>query len=158
MSALHLPDDLVDFLQAGRKLDYKASLCEAGLVTLYPLDRLQLRTFGMHCSSTPLTADDPHKGWSGCYEVPGVDLVAECKRYAPAGLLVWFPNEQRYGVWDSSHDIIQVFSAETNWTEIIKAPWRYINAQWSFCQEKGKAKPVDYLIPWQYPFRGHPSP
>src|SRR5205823_8442415 len=39
---LRLPDDLRAFFAAGRQLAYDASQCEAGRVTLLPLDKLRV--------------------------------------------------------------------------------------------------------------------
>jgi hypothetical protein len=144
---LRLPGDLVAFLEAGKQLTYDASACEAGLVVLMSRDGLRLRTFAMHCASTPLADDDPHRGESGCYRVPGVDLVADCSGdYTPEGLLIWLPEELRFGTWDCDHDLISVFGPEVTWTQIANTPARFLNAQWEF-DDLDRA-PAEFLVPW----------
>jgi hypothetical protein len=115
--------------------------------------QLRLRTFGAQCGGTPHEADDPSSG-PGTYRVPGVDLIASCTGdYEADGLLVWFPGEQSYGVWDSSHDYILLFSPEVTWSRIAASPAEHINAQWAF--EDLTRAPAKFLVPWpKYPFRG----
>ena len=154
MDPLQLPDDLVAFLDAGQQLEYDPATCEAGAVTLLPHSKLRLRTFGAHCG-TRHEADDPHPG-VGVYRVPGVDLVGSCTGdYEPEGLLVWFPGEQSFGVWDSSHDYVLVFGPEVSWSEIVRSPARYINAQWAF--EDLERASAEFLVPWpKYPHQCAP--
>ncbi|HEV7281908.1 MAG TPA: hypothetical protein VGN57_17030 [Pirellulaceae bacterium] len=124
--SLELPADLVEFLRSGRRLDYDPATCEAGAVRLHEPDNLTLRTFASQHAASPDVDAELH-------DVPGVDLVAKCTGdYDPPGLLVWFPNERRYGVWDASHDFVFLFGAETSWSDIARSPARYINAQWDF--------------------------
>jgi hypothetical protein len=147
---LQLPADLVAFLDAGRQLEYDPAACEAGAVTLLPRSELRLRTFGAHCGGTSHEAGDPHPG-PGVYLVSGVDLVASCTGdYEPEGLLVWFPGERSFGVWDSSHDYVLVFGPAVSWAQIARSPARFINAQWAF--EDLDRAPAEFLVPWpRYP-------
>lgn len=140
MASLNLPVDLVSFLQSGKMLEYDPADCEAGLVTLLPVDRLRVEFFPM-VSENP---DDPHAGESGCYLVTGVSLIATCDGYDPEGLLLWLPLDERYGLWDGEHGTLFVFDPEIRWTAISSDFSRYINAEW--CLE-GSA-PVTDLIPW----------
>jgi len=79
--------------------------------------------------------------------VPGVDLIESCTGdYEPEGLLVWFPGEQSYGVWDSSHDYVFVFGSTVTWAQIAASPAAYINAQWDF-DDLARA-PAEILVPW----------
>jgi hypothetical protein len=147
LSDIDIPADLAAFLDAGRQLDYDPSTCEAGGVTLLPRSELRLRTFGAQTFGTPHEEADPHRGEGGVYDVPGVDLIASCTGdYEPEGLLVWFPGERSYGVWDSSHDYVLVFGADVTWAEIAASPARYINAQWAF-DELDRA-PAEFIRPW----------
>ncbi len=147
MDTLSLPEDLVAFLSAEQQLEYDPSICEAGRVRLYGPSELRLRTFGAHCGGTPSEKEDPHPG-GGVYRVPGIDLVAECTGdYEPEGLLVWFPGERSFGVWDSSHDYILVFGSGVTWSDIARSPARHINAQWAF-DDLDRA-PVTFLLPWK---------
>lgn len=154
MDELKLPSDLADFLTAGKQLVYDPATCEAKQLTLLPRDQLRLRLFNAHTYGTPHEQNDPNRGKRGVYRVPGVDLIATCSGdYEPEGLLVWFPEERSYGVWDSSHDYILIFGPEVAWAQIAAAPAKFINAQWAFDDiERAEAT---FLIPWlKYPFGG----
>jgi hypothetical protein len=142
MYSLKLPEDLVAFLRAGRQLDYDPADCEAGAVTLLPLDQLQVELFPVDCQSTPIAEDDPHSAERGCYLVPGVSLLASCEGYEPAGLLLWLPEEGRYGTCDESHGPLRAFPREVTWTAIVADPAEYINAQW------GEWPPDEVLVSW----------
>jgi hypothetical protein len=140
MANLNLPDDLVAFLRAGEQLECDASKCEAGKITLLPLDRLKVEFFPMS-SQNP---KDPHSGESGCYLVKGVNLVASCDDYEPQGLLLWLPLDERYGMWDAEHGTLRVFRRAVNWSQIAKDIPRHVNANWSL---DGSA-PASDLLPW----------
>lgn len=149
---LTLPNDLSRFLDGGQQFDYDPATCEAGMVTLHPRSHLQLRTFNAQCGGTEFENANPHLGVPGCYRVEGVDLVAGCTGdYSPEGLLVWFPAESSYGVWDSDHDYVFLFGPEVTWSQIAASPAKYINAQWAFDDlERASTK---ILVPWpRYPF------
>ncbi len=151
MSAFELPQDLTQFLVSGRQLEYAPTTCEAGQVRLHALSELRVRTFGAHCGGTPFETDAPTPDDGRVYRVPGVDLVAACTGdYEPEGLLIWFPGERSFGVWDSSHDYVLVFGSDVSWSDIAKNPARFINAQWAF--EDLDRAPAKYLQPWKnYP-------
>jgi hypothetical protein len=72
MFSLELPQDLFDFLAAGRQLKYDPRTCEAGAVKLLPLNQLKLELFPMYITSEMegLYDADPHKGENGYYH-PG---------------------------------------------------------------------------------------
>jgi hypothetical protein len=142
MLLLALPDDLAAFLKEGRQLEYDPETCEAGLVELLSLDQLKLELFAESTQSSSIEAADPHFGEGGCYLVPGVNLVAACDGYEPAGILLWLPTEGRYAVWDSSHLGIRVFPVATTWQDIVKDPAEHINAQW------GNWTKEETLVPW----------
>jgi hypothetical protein len=127
---LSIPRDLAAFLRANRSFDYDASDCEAGLVTLLPLDALRLHLFPMDCQSTPVADHDPNRRSLGCYLVSAVSLLASAEDYDPDGLLLWLPRERRYGTWDSSHDVISLYPRDTKWADIATDPAKYINACW----------------------------
>src|SRR5215204_2952981 len=130
MNDVKLPRDLAAFLRAGRTLDYDASDCETGTVTLLPLDALRLHLFPMDCQSTPVERRDPNRRSLGCYLVPAVSLLASAEGYEADGLLLWLPGEKRYGTWDSSHDVISMYPRGTTWTDIAGAPVKHITACW----------------------------
>ena len=155
MADLSLPADLVDFLRAGRQLEYDAQLAEPGQLMLKPLDALTVRE--IYSSSAeeghppgeneePGAGLDPHyeDEEKGYYAVPAVDLVASCTGdYPPEGLLFWLPAEQMFGTWDGGHFDLLVFP-RTTWTEIAVDPLRYVNAQWS------QDPPGYYFAPWTH--------
>ena len=138
-----LPSDLVNFLRAKGKLDYDPSLCEAGTVTLLPLEEIRVALYPLDADNNDIPGKDPHKGEYGCYLVQATNLIAACTGdYEPEGLLLWLPIEQRYATWDSSHSAIEVFGPKVTWQGIVKKPAHYINAQWG---EGARTKP---LVPW----------
>jgi hypothetical protein len=145
VESLQLPDDLIAFLDSGGRLEYDPATCEAGEVTLLPLSALRLRTFTARGGPAHQTGD-PNFG-RGVYRVSGVDLIATCTGdYEPEGLLLWLPGERSFGVWDPSHDYLMVFGMEVSWSQIVKSPARYINAQWGF--EDLDRAPAEFLCPW----------
>jgi hypothetical protein len=151
MHPLALPEDLTQFLAAGKQFDLTPSTCEAGAIKLLPLDRLTLELFPMYTDSDAMTQeglndDDPHRDENGYYLVEGVNLVAACALYDPCGLLMWWPLEKSYGVWDSTHLHASVFGPEHTWSRIAMSPGAYINAGWGdLIQEWPPLRP---LIPW----------
>jgi hypothetical protein len=151
MYSLDLPEDLRAFLAAGKALEYDPADCDAGAIQLVPLDQLALQLFPMYTDSDAMTdanlnADDPHRGEDGYYLVEGVNLVQECDDYDPCGLLMWFPLERCYGIWDSSHWHISVFRPEHTWSRIAADPVLYVNAGWGDLIRDWP--PLRPLIPW----------
>jgi len=148
MASMNLPQDLIDFLAAGKQLEYDPDACEAGAIRLLPLEQLKLELFPMFIDSEmgDLYANNPHRGHNGYYLVLGVNLVAECVEYDPCGLLMWFPLEQRFGIWDAGHWYIVVFGPEQTWSEIVRSPARHINALWD--SGFADAVPTTPLQPW----------
>jgi hypothetical protein len=143
-----IPDDLRDFLASGKQLKYPPKKCEAGRVRLHRLEDLVERTFRAQTYGTPHEQSDPHAGESGTYAVRGIDLVASCTgSYEPEGLLVWFPVEKRYGVVDTDHDYVMLFASDVRWSDIVKAPAAFINAEWSDPEDDDWV-PTEILAPW----------
>ena len=131
--SLQLPDDFVAFLGQGQQVVQKPQKCEAGKVRLLPLDKLKLEMFAAQTYGTPFEEADPHRGEPGCYQIPGVSVIAACSGdYDPEGLLVWFPGEQSFGVWDPDHSYVLVFGPEVSWPVIAADISSYVNAQWAF--------------------------
>jgi hypothetical protein len=132
MISLDLPHDLFEFLAAGKQLEYDPATCESGAIRLLPLQQLKIELFPMYMDTDidGLPEGDPHKGENGYYLVEGVNLVGECQDYEPCGLLMWLPLENCFATWDMDHWYIGVFSPEHTWSQIVKAPAPYINAQW----------------------------
>ncbi len=71
-----LPEDLVAFLRAERRLEYALAKCEARLVTLLPAGALKVESFPMDCQITPIEEDDRHYREMGCYLAPAGNLVS----------------------------------------------------------------------------------
>ncbi len=55
-----LPADLVEFLTAGKQLEYHPTACEAGAITLVPLSDLKLERFPVETGSLDNFEQDPH--------------------------------------------------------------------------------------------------
>lgn len=144
----NIPPELAAFVRDGRALEYDPTACEAGRVTLLPLDKLVVQLFPTDVQSSAIEHDDPHRGELnlGCYMVPAVDLVQTAENYEPTGLLLWLPTERQFGTWDSSHPWIAVFDPEVTWRDIAAAPARFINAQWEGAFDD--AAPTTPLVPW----------
>lgn len=144
---LQLPDDLVRFLSAGHQLTYDPELCEAGAITLLPLSELKLERFPVETGSLAISEPDPNYPQQNSYLVLGVNLVASCTGdYESEGLLIWFPVERRYGIWDSSHCGIQIFGPEVSWEHIVANLVPHINAGWIGIDPD--APLTENLIPW----------
>lgn len=142
---MNLPHDLIEFLQNNTLLQYDPSECEAGKIKLLSLNKLKIELFPTDADNGPIdNTSDPHCGEMGTYMVPAVSLVAKCEDYEPMGLLLWFPEEECYGTWDSSHTLLEVFSSEVTWSDIVANPLSYINSFWDEERVGGLAP----LIPW----------
>jgi hypothetical protein len=152
MADLKLPADLVAFLKSGKQLEYDPATCEAGAVTLLPLERLKVELFPTDSQSTAIEQADPPGGELGCYLVPAVSLLGDCTGgYDAVGLLLWYPEEGRYGTWDNSHTYLAVFPQETTWEQIVRKPAQHINSQWVGAFED--SAPAEALVPWpKYPY------
>lgn len=147
MESLRLPDDLVAFLGAGRRLEYDPATCEAGAVALVPLADLKLERFPVETGSLEVYEQDPHYPELHSYLVLGVNLTVDCTGgYDATGLLMWLPVERRYGIWDSSHCGIRVFGPDVTWGRIVADPSPHINAGWTGIDPA--APPLEDLVPW----------
>jgi hypothetical protein len=153
---LGLPDDLVAFLAAGKRLEYDPSRCEMGELELAPLAELQRREFPSRPNEQDeefhfIHDDDPNHD-DGVYLVPAVSLVAFSSLWEPNGLLLWLPNEQHFGGWSDVLLRVHVLR-QVSWTELAEDPLRFLNALFN----RDEAL-VDELTPWpKYPFRKSPS-
>jgi uncharacterized protein (TIGR02996 family) len=142
---LRLPEDLVEFLAAGKQLEYDPALCEAGVVTLMPLPDLKLERFPMGTSR--FWDRDPHFPEDHSYLVLGVDLVASCTDFPdPDGVLLWLPVERRYGNWDWDRGAVLLFGPKVTWEQIAASPVAYIDAAWTGSGPDGA--PMEFLVPW----------
>ena len=143
MDELGVPQDLVDFLAAGRQLEYDPKGCECGAVTLKGADDLALGSIRVWSDVSHPDRRDPNRGRRGAYEVPAVDLVGACRSYDPHGLLVWLPAEQAFAVHDSDHGEAREFPGAT-WGDIVADPPRYLGVLWD-----GRRSPGRRLRAWE---------
>ena len=142
-----IPNDLWEFLVAGKQLDYSVELCEAGKVVLQAPGRLTVEPVFIDSEGSPLDSVDPNAGVKGYYAVPAISLLASCENFDPEGILIWLPDQSCYGTWDCDHWDVFTFGSVT-WMEIVRDPVPFINAQWKHEIE------CEYLIPWdRYEFK-----
>lgn len=132
MAQFQLPADLKDFLSAGKQLEYDDTVfCEAGQVSLRPLEELAFTDFPVITEYTRIAEQDPHRGEEGYYHVPGISLLATCDdSYSPEGILIYFPQHNRYGTFDCDHAELTMFDPAVTWETIVGNPVYYLNAQW----------------------------
>ena len=123
--SFNLPASAVEFLRAGKQLEYDESQCEAGRVGLKRLDQLRGGEVWIGTESE----SDPHHGERGYYAIPAVSLSAECAAYSPEFILLWLPEERLFGTWDCDHWGLTVFPNST-WENIVADPLPYLNSQW----------------------------
>lgn len=142
-----IPSDLREYLSREKHFEYNAEECVAGKITLKRLRSLRIKPIYIDSENSPLEQSDPNAGKRGYYEVPAVSLLAGCEGYDPEGILVWLPDQSSYGTWDNDHWDVLVF-LNVNWTDIVRDPVPFINAQWRH------GTPFEYLVPWnQYEFK-----
>ncbi len=63
------------------------------------------------------------------YGVEAFDLLADIPGYRAFGIFVWLVKAAEFATYDEDHCVLRSFPQVT-WTEIQKAPERYINAGW----------------------------
>ena len=113
-----LPDDLVDFLESDRRLEYDASTCEIGVFTLRTLDEIE---------QISLTVSDKEHD-SKC-TIRALDLVKSCEVYNPRGILVYIPSLRKYGSYDREEELLITYRGMA-WSDFLANPARYVNAAW----------------------------
>ncbi len=119
---LNLPADLVNFISHGKTLSYDEEKCKIGRTKLVSMDSL---IFGR------IYVEPKEKSSKkGYYIIPAVDLIAECKGFDPWGILVWIPDIQMLGTWDSNHRILRVFHNAV-WDDVVSDPIKYLNGLWN---------------------------
>ena len=100
--SFNLPESAVEFLRAGKQLQYDESKCEAGRVGLNRLDQLSRGDVWIGTESE----SDPHHDEDGYYTVPAVSLSGECTGCNPEFILLWLPGDRLFGAWDCDHSSI----------------------------------------------------
>jgi hypothetical protein len=95
MPHVELPDDLVEFLESDRRLEYDASACEIGVFAFRTLDEVEE-------IDLTVRAED-HE--SAC-TIHALDLVKSCEGYDPRGIFVYIPSLRKYGSYDSEQELL----------------------------------------------------
>ena len=128
MNLSSLQIELREYLSNPENLIIKLDAGELMSVRLHALDQVPLTMFDVNSSelfmNRPLK-NDPEE----TREYQGFDLVADCEDYQPEGIMIWFPEWQRFGSWDCDHHTIMTFP-HAQWADIVKAPTWYFNGQW----------------------------
>jgi hypothetical protein len=122
----NLPEKTVECLRLRAPLEYDADKCEPGEVGLHRLEDLRLGEVKIE----PDLEGDPHLNQDGAYFVPAVSLSATCQAYNPLYILLWLPNELRFGTWDCDHGVLIIFD-DASWEDILIDPAKYLGAQWN---------------------------
>ena len=154
--APQLPPDLVGFHENGCAFEYDPDLIEVGMISLYPLEDIELREFGVNSRHDAYWANkDPHRNEPGYYVVPAYDLVMGCKNHAPRGVLIYIPSLGVYGQYDDDHSTITYFP-KICWWNIVGDPRTYLNGQWT--RERFRFNPrlnpvghFEYRADWRKP-------
>jgi hypothetical protein len=73
---------------------------------------------------------DPNHQKAGYYSVPAISLTGECEAYDPEFILLWLPDQGKFGTWDSDHWILLVFE-DADWPAIQNDPAPHLVAQWN---------------------------
>ena len=100
---MNLEQDLLDFLEAGKKLEYDYDSAEPGFVGLCKPSALKEGVIWMEGPSD----EDSY------YEIPAISLSGENEYYKPEFILCWLPNEKKYATWDCDHWDLLVFENES---------------------------------------------
>ncbi|AOP33346.1 hypothetical protein A0128_05500 [Leptospira tipperaryensis] len=122
---LNLPQDLVDDLSVGRRVETDSQ----GWFDLASVEEF-------HFSSVKI---GPFKEEErGQYYTNSVGLIKNSEAYdEDPEILVWLPRLQLYGTWDSSHDELHIFPNQT-WTSMKSDLVPFIEAQWGSYEGKNK--------------------
>lgn len=121
-----LDSELVEFLKSGREFKCDWSQIEAGPVGLHSIDELEEGVVWMGTEDP----DDPNFEKDGYYEIPAISLTGTCESYDPEFILLWLPDQKRFGTWDCDHWMLFVFDDAT-WSMIEADPAAYLDAQWN---------------------------
>jgi hypothetical protein len=144
---MNLPAAYLDFLCSGTTVpitDY-----EGNPNKLRPIAQSALKIEHARATLVGLLGakKDPHQGM-GYYQVPFVNLM-RCKDLWANGFgtLVWLPEEQLFGAYDTEHHWFYLF-IKTTWEEIQANADVYISILEG--EENPKTRP---LVPWpKYPW------
>src|SRR5205823_1182352 len=109
MDALDLPADMIAFLR-DQQVPQLCTRC-FGALRLISLEQLRVEALHVTPTHAAFAREDPHGG-AGSYAVPAVNLVrAKGQRPTdfPSWLLLWLPNERRYGSYDLDHGDLMMY-------------------------------------------------
>lgn len=123
---MNLPADLTEFLKSKTELNYDHDSVEPDFVGIIDFDNLEI-------GEIYIEGENSGKSY---YSIPAINLTDTCKFYSPEYILLYLPNEQLFGTWDSDHWKLYIFP-NTIWSEIVKNPAPYINQQWYPNEEIG---------------------
>jgi len=117
MMSFEIEQNLEVFLKEGTQLEYNESVFEAGKVELIKHDDLKL-------GYVNIVGPEYGKNY---YSIPAINLTSSAEGYDPEYILMWLPNEKKYGAWDSSHWIVYIFEG-AKWSDIVSDPLTYLDA------------------------------
>jgi hypothetical protein len=139
--SIEIEEDLEIFLKEGRQLEYDESIFEAGKVGLVKYEDLK---------ESYINAVGPEYG-KNYYSIPAVNLTSAAEGHNPEYILMWLPNEKKYGAWDDSHWLIYIFE-DAKWSDIVADPLSYINAAFDGCDNAAEFNPEkDYKLKSGFP-------
>ncbi len=122
-----LPDDLIEFLESDRRLEYDVSACEIGVFAFRSLEEV---------AEIDLTVRD--KDHESTSVIRGLDLLKSCELYDPRGMLVYLPSLRKYGSYDSEQKNLITYRG-MSWSDFLADPARYVNAAWDLDSEIAEA-------------------
>ena len=105
-----LPDDLVEFLESDRRLEYDASACEIGVFTFRALEEVEAIDLTVRAKDHESTC-----------AIRALDLVKSCEVYDPRGILVYIPSLRKYGSYDSEEKNLITYRGMA-WSDFLADP------------------------------------
>jgi hypothetical protein len=151
MAVTDLPEDLIAFLRGGSPRTLSIGYGE--MVDLVALEELCVETLEVTPNLSPCAHEGPHRFDGGYYAVPAINLVNRSPRSSvdfPAWLLLWIPDEGRYGSFDLDHGDLMMFAPEIAWKDIASDPEPFVRASDG---EDGGPVSIESLRPWpRYPY------
>lgn len=124
-----LPPEVLEFLKAGKSLDYDVSKSTVGPIRFVDSSRVKVEEIEVTSDNSNVGEFDPYDFLGGSYHVDVINLVAESADYDPFGILGWVPVYRAFGSWDVEHRTLLLFETAT-WSDIVRDPRRYLDEQW----------------------------
>ncbi len=143
------PQDLIEFIQAAKQLQYDAAASQIGLVRLKSSEELEPSRLQIPTGCQDIDdVDDPYEPIDGYYEAEVLDLVAHSEKYNPEGLLCWIAALNTFGSVDTEHGTVRTFPGAT-WSDIAASPRDFLDSQWEYERDVSQVE-----LPWlHFPFR-----